>query len=676
MSENISVGIELKDKITAEYKRVAKTVNDQNANMSNGFDGLKTNIFSVNNAFKLLGTAALLRLGKSFFKAGAEVETLTVQFKTLLGSTEAATKRMEELQKFATKTPFQLKEVAEASRLLEQFTKGAYSSSEALRVVGDAAAVTSEKDFANVALWVGRAYDALKNNRPIGEALSRLQELGIVVGDVRGKIEDLQKQAKGTEAWAVLENAIKRNTGAMENLSETADGLVSTINDQLGQAMRDVLSGGLWTQSTDALRDIRGALDGLLESGVLKAIGTAIRATVGAATALLKQLQIGFHVAFVQAPQEAYLAYLNLLDSKIIPSIQKALEKIDELPGGDIVKPIRAAINNQQLEVATALSDMDETIDGVREKTKKLAGDLVEISRFALGVQKDVADEVAKNVKSVSPSVSVGIDTPMLDAGAILRQSQALATREVEIRKAALAEKIDLQINFLDDERQKIADENEKKLEMYKSYLARQRELFKRFNEDMRLAGISSAESVAGAIFAINEQRTDKERDLEIARKKESTKNKKAQEAQIYKLNKEAFEKEKKRSLLETFINGIASIAKAWVNPGYPGAIPLSFALGSQNTAQMAMIQAKKMATGGFIDQGPVSGDFVPVRANRGETVLTSQDGAELLSAIRSGSLGRGSQINVTINAPSSDPVAIAEEFEKQYRRMKFRGAA
>ena len=128
--------------------------------------------------------------------------------------------RMQELSKFAQTTPFQLSEVANASRVLQTLGGSALATGDSLRMVGDASAVSGES-FENLAIHVGRAYSGLKSNRPIGESMSRLQELGLVTGETRSEIEKLQKQSKGKDAWAVLQTELGKTKGGMKELSGT-----------------------------------------------------------------------------------------------------------------------------------------------------------------------------------------------------------------------------------------------------------------------------------------------------------------------------------------------------------------------------------------------------------------------------------------------------------------------
>lgn len=160
-----------------------------------------------------------------------DIQMRTTQFEPLLKGAQLAKERLESLVKFAASTPFQLPEIAEASRMLEIMGKGALSSAGTLRMVGDAAAV-SGRSMDEVAFWVGRFYDGLQAGRPVGEAATRLQEMGLISGGVRQKIEDMSEAGGDmAAAWNVVKKELDQSAGAMVKLSQTIGGLETTLSD-------------------------------------------------------------------------------------------------------------------------------------------------------------------------------------------------------------------------------------------------------------------------------------------------------------------------------------------------------------------------------------------------------------------------------------------------------------
>lgn len=171
---------------------------------------------------------AISGLADGFFGFNSSLEQATITYGQLLGSAEAAQSRIAELQTFAATTPFNFDQVLEADRLLQTF--GARSM-ETLTLVGDAAAGTSQ-NFNEVAFWVGRAYSAIQAGQPFGEAAMRLQEMGILTADGRTRLEALSDAgADSSEVWGVLNDEMGRFSGLMDDQSQSAKGLTSTLQD-------------------------------------------------------------------------------------------------------------------------------------------------------------------------------------------------------------------------------------------------------------------------------------------------------------------------------------------------------------------------------------------------------------------------------------------------------------
>jgi hypothetical protein len=177
-------------------------------------------------------------VAKASIEAASKLEQYETSFSVLLGGMDKAKARMKDLVEFANKTPFQLDEVADASRTLEVFTNGALSTGKGLRMVGDIAA-GANRDFGETAVQVGRLFDAIRSGRPAGEALMQLQQVGAIGGNARRKIEGLNQAGMGPEAWQEAEKAFQRFAGMMDKQSATWAGRMSTFKDSITDAMRE-----------------------------------------------------------------------------------------------------------------------------------------------------------------------------------------------------------------------------------------------------------------------------------------------------------------------------------------------------------------------------------------------------------------------------------------------------
>lgn len=200
------------------------------------FAGIGGAVTTATAALGLLRSALapIANLIKDSIGAAATRESLEASFTPLLKGAENAKAHMAILAKFAETTPFELNNIANASKTLHNLTNGALSAGEGLRLVGDAAASksTDGNNFEEVAVSVGRLYAALQNGRPMGEPMQRLSELGIITNDTRIKLEELQTEGqKGESVWQVAAKNMERFGGTMEEQSKTMTGKTSNLSD-------------------------------------------------------------------------------------------------------------------------------------------------------------------------------------------------------------------------------------------------------------------------------------------------------------------------------------------------------------------------------------------------------------------------------------------------------------
>src|SRR5580765_2146687 len=92
-----------------------------------GQNALGNTLLSANAGLELLqqGMQALNQTVVAFAQQGiafnASLETTTLQFKTLMGSADEATKHVQDLFKIGAQTPFETSEIIQASKSLEVF---------------------------------------------------------------------------------------------------------------------------------------------------------------------------------------------------------------------------------------------------------------------------------------------------------------------------------------------------------------------------------------------------------------------------------------------------------------------------------------------------------------------------------------------------------------------------
>lgn len=215
---------------------------------------LKAKVFNVKNA--VAGAFAAVGIGqtiKTSIDLEVQQQNLESSFEVLLGSKKKAQKRIDDLTTFAGSTPFTRDEIYQASRTLQVFTGNALSTGKGLKMVGDVAAGTNS-DLSDVALWVGRVYDGMKNHQTIGEATAALQEMGAISGQDRTKLEALAASNKKiSQTWPQAMKAFQKYDGLMEKQSDNLGNLMlgvksfvtNNVFKKLGKGLGDGISPGL-----------------------------------------------------------------------------------------------------------------------------------------------------------------------------------------------------------------------------------------------------------------------------------------------------------------------------------------------------------------------------------------------------------------------------------------------
>jgi len=377
MAENINVIINAKDKLSNslqkirnKLKRTGSTAEVNTKKISRGFGMAKV-------AAGTLATVVTGVLAKSLLNVNSQFEDLQMQFKPLLGGMQEAKSRMKELESFAMVTPYQVEKVAAGSKVLQSFGGEALSTGNSLELVGDAASFAGI-GFRNMSMWVGRAYTGLKSGRPIGEAMMRMQELGLVSGETRNKIEALQKQGKNREAWKTLQEELKKVSGTMRDMRKTFTGSWSTLVGRVKVATRD-LTGTIFKDLSDGISSISERLNKLNKSGYFQELGKRIKVIIKATGNLMGEV--------VRTLKEYARSFVNVLrvmnkaTLNVIPNIVKWY--------GKLIK-----------KAAVAMAKHNKVLKGNKDNTQLVylaQKNLLDVTEKSVGIEKKL-----KNVRNLS----------------------------------------------------------------------------------------------------------------------------------------------------------------------------------------------------------------------------------------------------------------------------------
>ena len=267
---------------------------------------LKNAVFSLKGAFIGLGTGLVV---KSFVNTGRSVEDLQVRLKQLFGSTQEGAKAFEVMSDFASKVPFSLEQIQEASGNLAVVAGDSERLAKILEITGNVAAVTGI-DF-----------------RTAGEQIQRSFAGGISAADIfreKGVRDMLGFKAGATVTAEETVKAFQKVFGkggkfgnATDELATTFTGTLSMLGDKLFNFKRGVAGAGFFDElkkefkslnqfieeNAEAFETIGRAISKVLVFAV-KALAGAIRAVGNATNFIKRQIEdiqrlLGFDVPFV-----------------------------------------------------------------------------------------------------------------------------------------------------------------------------------------------------------------------------------------------------------------------------------------------------------------------------------------------------------------------------------------
>jgi len=573
-------------KIQESSSKMAKGVSSEIGKTKDSFKGFGSQLISLKGAMVSLGVVGVGAFTKSIISAGSEMEKLETQFKVLLGDTESAKARMQELSKFAQTTPFQLEQVANASRILQTLGGNLLSTGEGLRMVGDASAISGES-FENLAVHVGRAYSGLQANRPIGESMARLQELGLVTGSTRNEIEKLTKAGQGKKAWGILQAELKKTSGGMNELSQTLGGLVSTLKDQFQGALRQLGEGGLFDAAKGAIKTLVDWFNILLNNQFFARVGAGFDYLSSGLTAFSLTAITGFQRIWEVFKltelklRELDVAFYDLLPDSFVNKEALAESKAKLKEAEDAYKSVQDSADN------TAIA-AQESWDDVADAWNRM------VNGIPVKKYQEKTQAMSKAQEELTKAQKKELEKRREDRIAYGEQM----AEEFERRFEAQREAEERRQKKLEENAQWEKDQNKAKEKEITETLKREAD----HRNSIRQAEWNLAFALTSSLSTITQNALGKSR-----------KNAKLRKGIAFG---------------EAVINTALGVSKALASAPPPVNFINASAVGAAGAAQISTIATQKFATGGIVrNQSGQSdvGDKTLIRVNAGEGVFTKE---------------------------------------------------
>lgn len=227
---------ELKAKINEAERQLGKfekNTNNSTGAMSKGFGSLGG---AIAGAFTV---GVLINFGKKVIETIGQFQRLEAVLTNTLGSSSAAKKSMDMIQRFAAKTPFGVADLTES--FVKLANQGFKPTANEMRKLGDLASST------------GKGFDQLTEaiiDAQTGE-FERLKEFGIRAskeGDnVKFTFKGVETQAKFTadsiRNYVLGLGDLQGVSGSMAAISETLEGKISNLGDSFDQFILGLNSG-------------------------------------------------------------------------------------------------------------------------------------------------------------------------------------------------------------------------------------------------------------------------------------------------------------------------------------------------------------------------------------------------------------------------------------------------
>ena len=193
----------------------------------------------------------VVALGKIGLEYNAQIESYTTDFEVMMGDAAAAAKKVEELKEMGAKTPFELGDLASATKTLLAFNVSADDSTGVLQQLGDISLGNVQKLES-----LTRAYGKMNASQKVTlEDINMMIDAGfnplLLVAENTGETmtEVYDRISKGGVAFEEISGAINQATSeggqfyqGMDKASQTTKGLISTLKDAAQSKIGELFS--------------------------------------------------------------------------------------------------------------------------------------------------------------------------------------------------------------------------------------------------------------------------------------------------------------------------------------------------------------------------------------------------------------------------------------------------
>lgn len=422
--------------------------------------------------FSKLSSAAL-SAAKSFIQSGidynAQIESYTVGFTNMLGSAEAAQQAMAKIQEDAARTPFNVEALTQANQLLISAGENAGYSEKVILALGNA---VNAAGGGNAEL--SRMAQNLQQIANVGKAASidikQFAYAGIniyqVLADYTGK--SVQEVQNMTISYDLLSQALiaaseegGRYYGAMETQSQTMNGRMSTLQDNVKQLaglltgnlssgvgvvignLNDMLVAAQEAYKTDGWIGLAGAITGL--SGPISSVKSWFEGFASSASTWLDKLSYKLNRFLGKAATADYNTYEEYADANLRQSNRDRLRHqalagvgVSNKSWSERQAELAAASGNGGSSITTSPSGTTKKKSGTKSTTETVISSIsstaTTTAQNELGTVTTSIQTLTEKVKDSSGKIKDRITETTTTTGKEMVNGVATTFKQVETK--------------------------------------------------------------------------------------------------------------------------------------------------------------------------------------------------------------------------------------------------
>jgi len=390
MAQNLKINITAQDKTKQAFGGIRGSL-----------AGLRKAVFSLKGAFVGLGAGLVVR---SFVNTGRSIEDLNVRLKQLFGSTQEGAKAFEVMNNFASRVPFSLEQIQEASGNLAVVAGDSERLAKILEITGNVAAVTGI-DF-----------------RTAGEQIQRSFAGGISAADIfreKGVRDMLGFKAGATVTAEETVKAFQKVFGkggkfgnATDELATTFTGTLSMLGDKLFNFKRGVAGAGFFDELKKEFKSLNQFIEDNAEAfetigrAISKVLVFAVRALAGAIRA------VGNATNFIKRQIEQIQRLLGF-DVPFVIEIEK---------GKKVIKEVNFDLVKQKTLFEKIVEEVKKLNEGFKIE-KEIVGQVKSVTQ---GISKSIAEsvvlgkELSVTFKQLAQQILINIISKTIERIALL----------------------------------------------------------------------------------------------------------------------------------------------------------------------------------------------------------------------------------------------------------------